>query len=122
MTSEYKVSADQGFTRVAYIGKVAYDTSTSLMRDLAKLSQQGSQKFLIDLRSAEPTYSLATPIQHIEEAPRLGFPTNNRTAFLGVDRDRTFLEYVENVAVNRGLLVKVFFDEDAAVKWLQEEG
>jgi hypothetical protein len=121
MTSEYRVSADQDFTRVVYVGKVAYETSTNMMRDLAKISERGDQKFLIDLRHAEPTYSHVTPIQHVEEAPSLGLPTSNRTALLGAEKDRTILQYVENVAVNRGILVKAFFDEAEAVKWLREK-
>ncbi len=118
MTSEYRISADQDFTRGVYTGKVAYETSTKMMRDLAKGG--GNQKFLIDLRNAEPTYSHVTPIQHVEEASSLGLPTNNRTALLGAEKDRTILQYVENVAVNRGFLVKAFFDEDEAVKWLRQ--
>jgi phosphoribosyl 1,2-cyclic phosphodiesterase len=121
MTSEYKVSADQGFTRVTYIGKVAYDTSTSMMRDLAEIAHQGNQKFLVDLRNAQPTYSHVTPIQHIEEASNMGLPRTNRTALLGAEKDRTLLQYVENVSVNRGYLIKAFFDENEAVKWLREE-
>ncbi len=121
MTSEYRVTVDQGFTRVAYIGKVSYDTSTSMMRDLAKLSERGGQKFLIDLRNAEPSYSHVTPIQHVEEAPSLGLPGSNRTALLGAEKDRTMLQYVENVAVNRGILVKAFVDESEAVNWLRED-
>lgn len=121
MASEYTVSADQGFTRVTYLGQVSYDTSTSMMLDLAKLSEGGGQKFLIDVRNAQPTYSHVTPIRHAEEASSLGLPRSNRTALLGAEKDRAILQYVENVAVNRGILMKVFFDEDAAAKWLRED-
>ncbi|NLG77008.1 MAG: hypothetical protein GX535_12300 [Xanthomonadaceae bacterium] len=121
MNAEYRVSADQGFVRVVYQGQVSYQTSTNMMRELAKASEQGDRKFLIDVRNATPTYSHVTPIQHVEEAPSIGLRGNHRTALLGAEKDRTILQYVEDVAVNRGILVKLFFDEDEAVKWLRED-
>lgn len=123
MDTDYTISVDDGFIRVVYVGRTLYDTSTRMIRDIARIAGEAdTQRLLIDLRQALYGQSHVSPIRHVEEAPSLGVDASYRSAILGAKKDQMILKFIEDVAVNRGYRTRVFFDEQEALAWLMGEG
>ncbi len=122
MTGEYTISEDQSVIRVLYMGQTSYETSSNMMRDVAEvIARTGLKKLLFDIRDAKGTGSYALPIQHVEEAPSMGFTPMLRSAIIGAPKDQVMLKYIEDVSVNRGMQVRTFTDEEQALSWLLSE-
>jgi len=123
METDYTISVEDGFIRVIYVGRTVYETSTRMIREIAMVAEEaGTRRLLVDLRQASYGQSHVSPIRHIEEAPSLGVDSSYRSAVLGATKDQTILQFIENVAVNRGYRTRVFYDERDAIAWLIEEG
>jgi len=117
-STDIKITAEAGIVRVVYRGKVEFDLTTKMLRDVARIATQGNTRLvLIDIRDADYRLYHLESVKHAEQGRSLGIDSTFRIAFLGAE-DEKMLGYVENVAVNRGYRSKAFTDESKALAWL----
>jgi len=118
--TEVRITAQAGVIRVVYRGKVEFDLTTKMLRDVVRLSAESNTRLvLIDIREADYRLYHLEAIKHAEEAPSLGIDSTFRIAFLGAENEE-MLGYVENVAVNRGYRSRAFTDESKALAWVMK--
>lgn len=123
MTMEYEITAHDDYIRIDCQGRTSYTIARKMLTELAdKASWLEHKKLLFDLRGAAYDHAYADTINHAQEVESLGFGDGFRTALLGDEKDRSMLQYIEDVAVNRGFKVKAFVDEPQAVEWLRGSG
>lgn len=122
-TTEIRLVPEPGVIRVVYRGKVQYEQTTRMLRDVARLaSETNTSSLLFDIRDADYRDYHLEAIKHAEEGPSLGIaPATYRIAFLG-SADEAMLGFIENVTVNRNYRAKAFTDESQALAWLRSEG
>ena len=110
---------EAGIIRVVYHGKVDFDLTTKMLREVATIaSKDNTRLVLIDIRDADYKLYHLQSIKHAEQAPSLGIDSTFRIAFLGAENEE-MLGFVENVAVNRGYQSRVFTDETKALAWIR---
>jgi hypothetical protein len=78
--------------------------------------EHGCHGILFDIRKANRPDFHASVIQHAEAAADMGM-VKFRVALVGAPGS-PLLKFIEDVSVNRGLPVRCFTDEAAAMKWL----
>jgi hypothetical protein len=116
--TDVRITTQAGVIRVVYRGKVEYDLTTKMLRDVVRLSAESNTCLvLIDIREADYRLYHLEAIRHAKEAPSLGIDSTFRIAFLGAENEE-MLGYVENVAVNRGYRSRAFTDESKALAWV----
>jgi len=112
---------EAGIIRVIYRGKVEFDLTTKMLREVATIaSKDNTRLVLIDIRDADYKRYHLQSIKHAEQGPSLGIDSTFRIAFLGAENEE-MLGFVENVAVNRGYRSKVFTDESRALAWIRKD-
>ena len=115
---DVRITTEAGISRVVYRGKVEFDVTTKMLRDVARIaSKDDTRLLLIDIRDADYRFYHLESIKHAEQGRSLGIDSTFRIAFLGAENEE-MLGYVENVAVNRGYRSKAFTDESKALSWL----
>ena len=116
--TDIRITTEAGIIRVVYRGRVEFDLTTNMLREVAEIAAKDNTRLLlIDIRDADyKLYHLET-LEHAQQGRSLGIDSTFRIAFLGAE-DEEMLGYVENVAVNRGYRSKVFTDESKALAWL----
>lgn len=118
MDSDYRIAIDGGIIRVELTGLAHYDVTHEMLLKVAELATSTRlARLLFDLRQVDVRDSAVNTIRHTEEADQMGFAPGLRVAVLGLAND-PMLQYIEDVSVNRGRPVRVFTDEQEAVKWL----
>jgi hypothetical protein len=118
MNPDIRVYFDGGIVRMAYRGEAVFALTNEAIREAARIGiEHDSPRLLVDISEVTDRSFHVRTIQHAEMAPELGLGRNLRIAVVsGPEDDR--LSYIEDVAVNRGLNVKAFTDDAAAVAWL----
>jgi len=117
-STDIRITTEAGIVRVTYRGKVEFDLTTKMLRDVAKIAVEDNTRLvLIDIRDADYKLYHLESLKHAEQGRSLGIDSTFRIAFLGAENEK-MLGYVENVAVNRGYRSKVFTDESKALAWL----
>ena len=118
---DVRITTEAGIIRVVYRGKVEFDVTTKMLRDVARIaSKDDTRLLLIDIRDADyKLYHLET-LEHAQQGRSLGIDSTFRIAFLGAENEE-MLGFVENVAVNRGYRSKVFTDEAKALAWIRKD-
>lgn len=118
-TTEIRIIPEPGIIRVVYRGKVKFDETTKMLREVARMAAE-SKTFclLFDIRDADYKQYYQEAIKHTEQGPSLGIGLTFRIAFLGADEEE-MLRFVENVTANRGYRSKAFTDESEALAWLR---
>ncbi len=110
-----------GIVWVTSVGNVEFDLHNKAIADAAKLAVENqSEAILFDLRNAIFAEYHVAGIKHAEAAPALGIRPEYKIAILGIMDQIGMLEYFENVAINRGIMAKVYTVEGEAVAWLKE--
>ena len=73
MDREIRIAVEGDMIRVTYRGKVEYEPTTSMLREVAALTAEtGIERLLFDVRAANyRDYHLGT-IRHSEEGPGIG--------------------------------------------------
>ena len=121
MTMEYRITSTDEFIRIECVGRTVFMTGREMLSEVAEISTRHKQKkLLFDLRGAEYNHAYADTIQHAEGVRDVGLEGGFRTALLGLEKDRTMLKYIEDVAVNRGFQVRAFVDEAQALEWIRD--
>ena len=119
MTQDIKVTAEAGLVRVTYRGAVEYGAMTEMLRNVGRIASEMQSKLLLfDFREADFGNYYVDTIKHAEEGPALGIDRAFRIAVLGSEGN-PMLQYIENVAVNRGFQVRTFTGESEALAWLR---
>ncbi len=120
MTKGYRIFPEHGYVRVSYVGKTRYEVANEMLHELIHICEKtNSKQVLLDLCDADYGDAYATSIQHVKDAPAMGYDTSYRVAILGAEEDSGMLQYIEDVAVNRGFQVRAFVDEFEALEWLR---
>jgi len=120
-STDIHISMEAGIIRVIYRGKVEFDLTTKMLREVATIaSKDNTRLVLIDIRDADYKRYHLQSIKHAEQGPSLGIDSTFRIAFLGAENEE-MLGFVENVAVNRGYRSKVFTDESRALAWIRKD-
>lgn len=119
--ADITITTEPGIVRVVYRGKVEFDVTTEMLRNVAKVaSESNASSLLFDIREADYKRYHLQAITHAEQGPSLGIPRTFRVAFLGA-KGEEMLAFVENVTANRGYTVKAFTDESKALAWLRND-
>ena len=120
MPAEVQIDLESDVIRVKYRGRVEFDVTTRLLRDVGQMGQKTQNKrVLFDIRDADYRGYYVQTVQHAQQGPALGIDRGFRIALLGTQNP--MLTYFEDVAVNRGYRAKAFTDESLALEWLREE-
>ena len=120
-TADIKITAEDGIVRVVYRGKVEFDLTTEMLREVAGMAMKNNaSSLLFDIRDADYTHYHVEAIEHTEQGPALGIERTFRIAFLGASGEE-MLQFVENVTTNRGYQSKAFTDESEALAWLRSD-
>ena len=118
-TANIQITAEPGIIRVVYRGKVEFDLTTQMLRDVARMaSANNTSSLLFDIRDADYARYYLEAVKHAEQGPALGITPTFRVAFLGAKGEK-MLDFVENVTANRGYRSKAFTDESEALAWLR---
>lgn len=118
MKPDIRVTFDQGIVRMVYRGEAVFELTNEAIRTAAQIgAEHDSRRLLVDIHEVTDRSFHVRTIQHVEMAPQLGLGRGFRIAVLSRPGDER-LSYIEDVAVNRGLNVKAFTDEAAALAWL----
>ena len=102
----------------SYHGEVSLeDISAARTRILASIAEHGMTRLLVDIRgrtNAIPAADLRASMQSTSSVT----PPRPITALLGRPDQRGELELIESLAIGRGLPIRGFTDEAAALEWL----
>lgn len=121
MAKDYRIASEEGYVRVSYFGKTRYDVATEMLHELIHICEKmNSRSILFDLSQADYSDTYVASMQHVKDLPGIGYDASYRFAVLGSGDDDGILQYIENVAVNRGLNVRTFVEELDAIEWLRE--
>lgn len=100
------------------IGIVDNEVALETASQVAQLSKlHNCDKCLNDLRHVENKLSVMSIYKLPEQSTEAGINRTMKRAILldTVDED---MKFYEDIAINRGLRVKIFTDLDSALKWL----
>jgi DNA-binding phage protein len=119
MATDIQIKVELDIVYVEYRGEAQTHLTTEALRKAARIAlEKQSTKLLMDVRQAVARGYHVSAIERTEQLPSLGIDQSFRIAFLGRKGD-PMLQYIENVAVNRGFHLKAFNDEAEAVAWLR---
>jgi len=120
-STDIRITTEAGIIRVVYRGKVQFELTTKMLRDVASIaSKEDARRLLIDIREADYKFYHFESLKHAYQAPSLGIDSTFRIAFLGAENEK-MLGFVENVAVNRGYRSRAFTAESRALAWLESD-
>jgi hypothetical protein len=120
--SEFSVRCDpeEGIIRVEMHGEFDAETLSASTAALAgEIKRSGCTRVLLDHRQAAPTLSVIQQYMRPEVAAKLGVPRSCRIAIVYRGPYDTY-RFIETVARNKGLAVRIFKIEDEALEWLRE--
>ena len=83
------------------------------------LTENGWNKLLIDAVHAKPKMSAFDNYDFTKEH-QLHFPVSLQTAIIHHPDATEYFKFIEDLAVNRGMELKLFTDEIQAIDWLLE--
>lgn len=116
MTQEVKLDSNKRLLYVAFDRNSTVDSWKASLGELVRLSaESGITRAILDARRQE---SLASTTELYRFASNL--PRHMAFAFL-YDRNLAEYQFLETVAVNRGLSVKSFVSEQEASDWLRNQ-
>lgn len=114
---DYTVQRESDYLRVSMTGAPSEQEIRAMLRDLQAQSS-GTLGALFELKLAFGL-SLTSTKELVSSLPSLGFPAGFRLAVLLLDDvARRPAEFAEDVAVNRGIGLRVFQDRAEAERWV----
>ena len=111
------------FEDLKYIGVVFTDEMTREEHEKARteaiqaLAENGWQRLLVDARQILAKMSVLDDFKFTQEH-RSTLLQSVRTAVIHRAEETERFRFIENVAVNRGVPMKVFLDPEEAIEWL----
>ncbi len=118
----YTVDVEQGasYVSAALTGEITIFDLEGIRDDSSRAMQDhGLTRLLLDASRSTPTQSVADDFDFTSEL-KAHFPRNVRHAIIHRPEAAAHMKFVEDVARNRGLNLRVFFDRAAALDWLLE--
>jgi len=82
-------------------------------------AQHNLECFLVDVRDVPAHTGPMDDILVAKELPNTGMPRASRIAILASPSDDQH-DFIETASQNRGVMLRVFQDEDEAITWLSE--
>ncbi len=82
-------------------------------------AQHNLERFLVDVRNISTQTGTLGDVMVAKELPQTGLSVSSRIAILASPHDDQH-DFIETTAQNRGVILRVFKKEDAAVAWLSE--
>ena len=119
----YSVDFDDnaGYVTIVLSGKVSVDDLEAARSDAsAVLREQGCLNLLVDATAEESDRQVFDDYEFTSKMAD-HFPKGTRHAAVVNATEREYMQFVENVAQNRGVELNVFIDRQAALDWLLEE-
>ena len=118
MTEQLRLDEARGIVIVDSSGKISLEQIRETMEKvLALCAERGFHKTLVDARKQDGLPSITELYEIASNIPR-----DIRVALLGIGGgpNEDGLRFLETVAKNTGLEVRVFFEEDEALRWLAQ--
>lgn len=120
MDANLNVKFDSGIVRVAGDGVLSSPVGAQMMRLASECAQtHGAHLYLYDLRRMAFRDTATSIYNRPKLALALGISRCARTALLVLHIDDIF-RFIEDVASNRGFVIRVFTGEDDALAWLHD--
>ena len=111
---------EEEIVRVEMVGEFDAQTlSASTMAMVEEMQRSSCTRVLLDHRQATPKLSVVEQYRRPEIAASLGVPRLSRIAIVYKESQEAYA-FIETVAVNRGLIVKVFQVPEEALEWLRK--
>ena len=127
MHAEVSIEVVEGRLRVEMTGDRANSTNIDeealeIWKRIAAQSRSAGRDRILILSRIKGELAIVSAFWIIEQASRFRFSPGTRIAWVekGRDADRAF-RFAEDVAVNRGMQARLFFDEKAAAAWLDAD-
>ena len=120
MPYEIKLVEQSGYFLMTLLGELTIAEHDEFRTDVVKkISETGFNRLLIDASRASPKMSVFDDFKYTSShLSRL--PFNLRTAIVhGADETERY-KFIENVAQNRGVNIRVFANVTVALSWLNE--
>jgi hypothetical protein len=87
-----------------------------------QILQSGTNLIFIDFRRSKVTMSTTkiyeTPLKIAEEFAKLGIDAKNLRRAILIKSGQKDFDFLENVTSNNAQILKLFYDEELAMKWL----
>lgn len=118
MPDKFEINEKLGLMEIYSYGIVtAEDIDQSIEKAQNALKKYGLNKLLVDSRKQEKMPGAVSIFRIFSN-----FPRHISLAILAEKKQVTVNDIIfgENVAVNRGIRMRVFYDREAAVEWLNE--
>lgn len=118
MPDEFKINKELGLMEIYSHGNVTeLDINSSIAKAQAAYQQHGLDKLLVDTHMQQQMPGTVGIFKIFSN-----FPRHISLAILAKKEQVTVEDIIfgENVAVNRGIRMKVFYDREAAIEWLNE--
>jgi len=114
----YKVAREADYVTAEMSGEATEPEIRAMTAELIRASGSGARGALVEVRVSRGL-DLITTKRLVSEFPSLGFPAGFRVAVLLLDdTSRSAAYFAEDVAVNRGIPLKIFTEHAAALAWL----
>jgi len=108
----------QGVVCLTLNGSITKNELESSREDVRRaLNDNTCRRLLIDMTGAEPQQSLTQDFQFTSELHR-HFPAGTRIAIIVPAQETERMEFVKDVASNRGVRMCIFQDNRSALSWL----
>ena len=116
----YRITAEPDFLLAELFDRETVEETQAFLRAVVRESGKNRRSgILILVRSSKPIFQVV-PHRLIEYLEELSAASSCRIALVGDTKDlRMSHEYIELIARQRGLDVRSFWDETAALQWLK---
>lgn len=114
-----EVDEDRGIIKVDSYGKSSYEDIAKAISEAQQVfADRGFYKILADTTKQNSMPSTTSIFQLFSN-----FPREFRTAMVLDKNQKTKkdLSFAEDVGVNRGVIMKIFYDRELALQWLAEQ-
>ena len=121
MTYAVKLVYGAQYVLLEYADRVTRDEQEAGRAEAVRcLTQKGWRKLLADARRIDPIVSLVQDFEFTEDH-RSAHPAAVRIAVVHHASQSERFRFIEDVAVNRGMDLKVFTDSTLAINWLADK-
>ncbi len=115
-----RIAANGKYVETLLHSPVTKDLALQSQADANELAARHDlDRFLVDVRGMPKLISSLEDVVVAKELPQTGLSLLSRIAVLRSPNDNQH-DFIETTAQNRGIILRVFKDEDAAIAWLSE--
>ena len=125
MAYQFTIEPKSSYLHFTVTGDNTADSMSGYLRDVyLACKQSGCPRVLIEENLVGPSLSVTDVFDVVTERTAGIFPVVRTVAFVDLNptHDKTIQKFGENVAVNRGVHVRVFTNVTEAEEWLSAMG